>query len=348
MRSPRVVTLSLLLLTACGGGGSQPAGSSESAQSADEQRPRVAFITNGVADFWTVAEAGARKGAEEAKAEVLVLMPARGMEEQKSMVEDCLVRGVDGIAISPIDPPNQATLIEEAAASCPLITHDSDAPDSARLAYVGMDNYEAGWMAGELAREALPEGGKAAIFIGRLEQDNARRRRQGVIDALLGRTKDANRFDEPGAQPESEDGRYVLVGTYTDQFDRALGKANVEDALNRYPDLGVAIGLFGYNPPLILEALKGADALGRVAIVGFDEDLTTLEGVREGTIVGTVVQDPFAYGRESVRILAGLHRGSALSDLGVPEGGVLSIPGRRITKENVDAFQQELEKNLGR
>ena len=88
----------------------------------------------------------------------------------------------------------------------------------------------------------------------------------------------------------------------------------MEDALNRYPDLGVAVGLFGYNPPLILEALKGADALGRVKVVGFDEDKATLEGVRSGTIVGTVVQDPYAYGRESVRILAGLHAGRSLAE----------------------------------
>jgi ribose transport system substrate-binding protein len=327
-----------MALSSCGGSG-EPSGAAA---------PRVAFITNGVADFWTVAEAGAKAGAAEAGVEVLVLMPGRGMEEQKSMVEDCLTREVKGIAISPIDPPNQKALLAEAAAACPLITHDSDAPESSRLAYVGMDNYEAGWMAGELAREALPEGGSAAIFIGRLEQDNARRRRQGVIDAFLGRSRDATRYDDPDAQPSSEDGRYTLVGTYTDQFDFARGKANVEDALNRYPELGVAVGLFGYNPPLILEALKGADALGRVQVVGFDEDKATLEGVRSGTIVGTVVQDPYSYGRESVRILAGLHAGRSLSELGVPDGGVLSIPARKITAATVEAFQAELDRNLGR
>ena len=326
-------------LAACGGGGPSAA--------EEPSRPRVAFITNGVADFWTVAEAGAKAGAEAEGVEVLVLMPGRGMEEQKSMVEDCLTRQVKGIAISPIDPPNQQALLAEAAAACPLITHDSDAPDSARLAYVGMDNYEAGWMAGELAREALPEGGSAAIFIGRLEQDNARRRRQGVIDAFLGRSRDATRYDDPDAQPVSEDGRFRLVGTYTDQFDFSRGKANVEDALNRYPDLGVAVGLFGYNPPLILEALKGADALGRVKVVGFDEDKATLEGVRSGTIVGTVVQDPYAYGRESVRILAGLHAGRSLAELGVPATGVLSIPARKITASTVEEFQAELARNLG-
>ncbi|GIT30306.1 MAG: hypothetical protein Ct9H300mP1_23520 [Planctomycetaceae bacterium] len=53
-----------------------------------------------------------------------------------------------------------------------------------------MDNYTAGRMCGELIREALPKGGKVMLFIGRLEQDNARLRRQGVIDALLGRSAD--------------------------------------------------------------------------------------------------------------------------------------------------------------
>jgi ribose transport system substrate-binding protein len=61
-----------------------------------------------------------------------------------------------------------------------------------------MDNYTAGRMCGELVREALPKGGKVMLFIGRLEQDNARLRRQGVIDALLGRPHDPKNFDPPG------------------------------------------------------------------------------------------------------------------------------------------------------
>ena len=53
--------------------------------------------------------------------------------------------------------------------------------------YVGMDNYRAGRMAGALVKEALPEGGNVVIFIGRLEQDNSKRRRQGTIDEILDR-----------------------------------------------------------------------------------------------------------------------------------------------------------------
>lgn len=325
-----------LLGSGCGDGGAAPPGA-----------PRIAFITNGTADFWTIAEAGARAGAEEFGASVDVLMPA-DLSHQKNMIEDCLTKRVDGIAISPIDPVNQADQIDAAAARTRVVTHDSDAPGTDRLAYVGMDNYSAGWMCGELVREALPDGGKIAIFVGRLEQDNARRRRQGVIDSILGRSRDPGRFDPPNATPATEDGRYRIVGTFTDQFDRARGKANVEDALSRHPDLAAAVGLFGYNPPLILEALKGADALGEVRVVAFDEDLSTLQGIAEGHVVGTVVQDPFAYGRESVRILAGLARGKSLAELGVSEGGLVDIPARAIGPAEVEAFRAELARNLGR
>jgi ribose transport system substrate-binding protein len=61
-----------------------------------------------------------------------------------------------------------------------------------------MSNYDAGRMCGELVKEAMPGGGSVMIFVGRVEQDNARLRRQGVIDELLDRSHDPTRFDPPG------------------------------------------------------------------------------------------------------------------------------------------------------
>src|SRR5213076_1833747 len=98
-----------------------------------------------------------------------------------------LARGIYGIAISPIDAANQVGFLDEVAAKTNIITHDSDAPASKRLCFVGMDNYKAGRAAGKLVKEALPDGGKIMIFVGRLEQLNAQQRRQGVIDEVLDR-----------------------------------------------------------------------------------------------------------------------------------------------------------------
>lgn len=219
------------------------------------ERARFAFVTNGVADFWTIGKAGADQAARDFNVEVTTIMPS-GITDQTRKIEDLLARGTDGIAISPINPDNQGDALNDAATRVPLITHDSDAPDSDRLVYVGMDNYEAGYLCGLLTRDAIPAGGKVMLFIGRLDQDNAKRRRQGCIDGIFGRPKDPTRSDPVGEVIVSEDGKYQILGTLTDNFDRAKAKANAEDALTRNPDLAAMVGLFEYNPPLIMEALE--------------------------------------------------------------------------------------------
>ena len=100
----------------------------------------------------------------------------------------------------------------------------------------------------------MPNGGKVAIFVGRLEQDNAVKRRQGVIDELLDRTRNDKRYDDPGGEIKGD--KYTIVATLTDQFDRARAKANAEDMLSAHSDLGCMVGLFAYNPPMCLEALR--------------------------------------------------------------------------------------------
>ena len=69
------------------------------------------------------------------------------------------------------------------------------------------------------------------------------------------------------------------------------------------------IGLYAYNPPAILEALRAGALVGKVKIVGFDENPETLKAIAAGEIEGTVVQDPFNYGYKSVEVLAAVARG---------------------------------------
>ena len=207
-----------------------------------------------------------------------------------------------------------------------------------------MNNYTAGRMCGALVKRAIPDGGKVMLFIGQLSGDNARLRRQGVIDELFGRSKDPSRRD-PNTELKSEDGKFVVLGCKTDEMDTTKGKDNAEDTLTRHPDIACMVGLFEYNPPVILEALEGAGRLKTVKVVGFDENPATLQGIRDGTVVGTVVQDPYMYGYESVRVLAKIARGE---DDVIPKGGILDIPAREITKSNVDDFEKELEARLGK
>lgn len=306
------------------------------------KRKRVAFVTNGVASFWTIAAAGVKAAGEKHGVDATTLMPVEGISDQKRMIEDLLTRGIDGIAVSPIDPSNQRDILNEAARRTKLITHDSDAPESDRLLYIGMDNYKAGRMCGDLVRESLPKGGSVMLFIGRLEQDNAKRRRQGVVDAILGRSEDPSRFDPP-SEVLSANG-FTIVGTLTDQFDRAKGKANAEDTLAKYPDIGCMVGLFGYSTPLLLEALSQANKIGKVQCVAFDEDDATLAGVQSGAVHGTVVQNPYMYGYKSVEILAELAKGNTAV---IPASKFIDIPARQIRKDTVDAFWADLKSKMG-
>lgn len=303
---------------------------------------RFAFVTNGVDPFWTVAAAGARAAAEEFGVEVVLEFPEGGAVKQKEKLEDLLVRGVDGIAVSPADGINMTSFLDEVAAETILITHDSDAPASKRRCFIGVDNYECGRACGELLRAALPDGGKVALFIGRMEQTNSQLRRQGVIDALLGREPDPTRRDPVGATPSG--GGFTIVATRTDDFDKSLAKANAEDILVAHPDLAGMVGLWAYNAPACLEALRGMDRLGKVKLASFDEQQATLEGIADGSVVGTISQDPYQYGYHSVRILHGLAQG----DTGVlPEGGTLTVEPAVVTAENVEAFRAKLAKDLG-
>lgn len=223
-------------------------------------RTSIAYVTNGIDPFWTIAAAGAKAAGRELDVNVLLRFPPKGVGDQKSMLEGLLVQDdVTGIAVSPIDPTNQTDILNQVGEKKHYITHDSDAPNTNRLAYIGMDNYDAGRMVGQLVKEALPEGGSVMIFVGRLGQLNAEQRRQGVIDELLDRSKDSTRRDPPGDVIKGD--KYTILGTQTDGFDKAKAKQNAQDAISRYPDLGCMVGLFAYNPPLCLQAIREA---GRV------------------------------------------------------------------------------------
>ena len=148
--------------------------------------PKFAFITNVADPFWSHAEAGCYAAEKELGIVADFQMNSAGdIAGQKKLLENVLNKGdYQGIAISSLNPENQTEMINEAAAKLPLITHDSDAPESNRLFYLGTNNYEAGRVLGKLLKEAMPEGGKIMIYVGKIDQLNAQQRRDGLIDEL--------------------------------------------------------------------------------------------------------------------------------------------------------------------
>lgn len=289
---------------------------------------KVAFVTNNASDFWTIARSGCQKANQElSNVDVEFRIPSDGTAgEQKRIVDDLLAKGVAGIAISPVDPANQTQMINEAAQRALVVTQDSDAPSSNRVCYLGTDNRAAGRQAGELIKEALPQGGKIMLFVGNIDAQNAQQRYQGIKEALAG-------------------SKVEIIDVRTDDTDRVRAKSNASDTLVRYPDIAGLVGLWSYNGPAILSAVRDAGKVGRVKIVCFDEEDETLAGVKEGAIYATVVQQPYEFGYQTIHLMAKVLSGDRSV---IPASKQLFIPTLIIRRDNADPFIAKINKLRGR
>ena len=289
---------------------------------------KLAFVTNNASDFWTIA----RKGCEQADAElsnveVEFKIPSDGTAaEQRRIIDDLMAKGVSGIAISPVDPTNQTKMINDLAKKLLVITQDSDAPRSDRACYLGTDNRAAGKQAGELIKQALPQGGKIMVFVGNMDVENAQARLDGIKEAL----------DRSNVQ---------IIDVRTDDSDAVRAKANAAKILVNYPEITAMVGLWSYNGPAILNAVKDAGKVGQVKIVCFDEDDATLSGVREGSIFGTVVQQPYEFGYQSVKLMAKVLGGDRSE---IPADKLKIIPTLIIKRDNVEEFTTKINRLRGR
>ena len=294
---------------------------------AAQDKKTLAFVVNGASDFWKLAEAGVKKAQEELpNYDLQFKYPEQAAAAiQQRLMDDLVAAGVSAIMVSAVDPKSSTEALNRIGGQVPLFTTDSDAPDTNRVAYIGSSNTDAGMQAGEIAKKALPDGGKCIGFVGLLGADNARERIDGMKAALAGSNVE-------------------LIDVRGDDIDMTRAKRNVEDALAANPDIDCMVGFYSYNPPRIYEVLKEAGKLGEVAVVAFDEDPITLGGVREGTIAGTVVQQPFEWGYQGMKLMAAVLEGDTS---GIPENTLVIVPTKIIDASNVDAFEAELKARIG-
>ncbi len=301
-----IASIALLSLLGCSG----PNDTSSSAK-----KTKLCFITNVSADFWAYAEAGARQAEREFQdIEVFFRAGDGTTTKQKQIVDDLLVSGVKGIAISPTSAKNQVRMINEWADDARVICVDSDSPESNRICYLGTDNIEAGRKCGRLVKEALPNGGKIMVFVGIKDQQNAIERFQGLKEALVG----------SGVE---------VIDLRTDGGDASKARANAEDTLTAHPDIAGLVGLWSYNAPACLEAVRAADLLGKVKIVAFDEAPKTLEAIDAGEIYGTVAQNPYKFGYDSMALLRELViEKKTASKAGVPGNKIIYVDTQVLRK----------------
>lgn len=247
----------------------------------------IAGIGKSIHAYWREVELGMRAAEKKLRGcQVKWFVPPKeDVRAQVSTFESFIAQGVDGIVIGPSNPAAIKGVVQKALkAGIPVLTFDTDAPDSGRLLYVGTDNYKAGYEAGKVMVKVLNGKGKVAICTGSLTALNSVQRMEGFKAALKGT-------------------QVQIVETYNDGEDKAKALANAQAALQKYPDLVGFYGVYAFNGPACAQAVKMAGKAGKVKIVCFDTTAEHMQLIKQGLITATVGQRPFMMGYKSTEIL---------------------------------------------
>ncbi len=212
--------------------------------------------------------------------------PAIEVDEFRAAV----ARKPSGILVSVSDPKLMGPEIDKAiAAGIPVITMDSDAPDSQRLYFIGTNNLEAGRLGGEFVAAHLNGKGNV-VFFTMPGQPNLEERLKGYKDV----------FDNyPGI-------KVVEAFDIKGQSTAAMDKAEEYLARTGPAKINAYISLESSSAKDVAEAVKRAKAQD-VLLMGMDVDQATLELVKDGTVQATISQKPFTMAYVGLKALDDLH-----------------------------------------
>jgi ribose transport system substrate-binding protein len=281
--------------------------------------------------YWQTAGAGFSQAAKDLKVRSEFLGPDTfDPQAEQAAFQKAVQQKPTGILISVADAKLIKADIDKAiAAGIPVITMDSDAPDSKRLFFIGTNNYDAGLSGGRRLAKEL--GGKGnVIFFSMPEQANLQERLRGYRDGL-----------EP--TPGVKVGRVVdIKGDPRIAFDNAteiIGKER--DKVDAFVCLEAQAG------KEIATVLSNNNVKNKV-VMAMDTDPDTLEWVRKGVIAATISQKPYSMAYVGVMMLDHLyhHKLSKLdndwaTNSFAPIPAFVDTGSSLIDKSNVDAFLQE-------
>ncbi|MFZ2875184.1 MAG: substrate-binding domain-containing protein [Phycisphaerales bacterium] len=282
----------------------------------------------------------AKTGAEEAGAELSKALAPEGVEikivwrtpvsedaaVQAQYVEQLVSQGVDGIAISCTNGDLLTPPIDEAVGKGVfVVTFDSDAPKSKRLAYYGIDDVAAGKaVMHELAKAMGGKGGPIAILGGNQTAPNLQARIRGVKEALEG----------------LKDKGFTLKNTYYHKETAVDGAAAVQQAQTANPEIA-GWAMVGGWPLFTQNALDGV--ADKAKVVSVDTLPEQLDYVRKGQVQTLIGQDCYAWGHESVKILV-----DKIHHKKDPASQIMHFDLAVVTKDNVEQYAGQWQHWLGK
>ena len=249
------------------------------------------IATNTAVPYWKTAAdgfaaAGAEYGVSVDTRGPAGLNPQAEVDEFKAMV----ARKPAGILVSVANAKMMAPEIDAAiAAGIPVITMDSDAPDSKRLYFIGTNNLQAGRLGG--SRVAAKLNGKGnVVFFTNPGQPNLDERLKGYKEIFAG---------YPGI-------KIVEVFDIGSDPGSALDQAGVYLARTGPAKIDAFICLDSRTGSNVAEAFKRRNVTDRL-LIAMDTDIDTLQLVGDGTIDSTISQKPYTMAFLGLKALDDIH-----------------------------------------
>ncbi len=268
--------------------------------------------------FFTVLESSIRETVEANGDTLITFDPAMDNALQISQIEDAINRGVEVMFVNPVDNEGIVpALVQLNAANIPIINFDAEVADYETYvtAYVGSNNYNAGYVCGIDLSERHPDGGNIVI----LDYPTA----QSVVDRING-------FMDAIAEKGVD---FKVVAQQDAQGDLQVAMGIMDDILQREFDGGI-IAAFGGNDPTALGIYASCLAAGRteIEIYGVDGSPDAKQAISEkGQFVGSGAQSPISIGKLSAEVAYKLLNGEEF-DFRTP------VPTFLIDQSNVAEF----------
>jgi ribose transport system substrate-binding protein len=317
-----VIAGGALAAAACNRGAAGPGnGPTEARQ---ERYATVVFLSG--SEFFNWAYAGMRDAARALGPHVQVELqgPAEwDASLEARTVEQLTARKIDGLAVTAAEANALIPAIDRAiAAKIPVITFDSDSPGSQRLAFVGTNNYNAGFAAGKAMAEWLGGTGQVGIstFPG---PDHLKKRVDGFTSGLAQFGPDIK-----------------IAAIVNDEGDVAKAESQITAMLQANPGINGIFCAHGNPGPGAAAAVRNLGRQGKVQILAFDFGTPVIELIDSGEIKGTVGQNPYLMGYMAMLLAYSARH---------PTEAPTSRPGFGPVPENIDTGVSILYKaDIGR
>ena len=265
--------------------------------------------------FWAAVEAGAQEKAKELGVDLVVLAPPEesDVQSQISQVEDQLAKNIDALAIAPTDPNALAPIVDKAKAAGVGVVFIDTKGINEGVTFIGTNNEAGAALAAEFICKSIEKGSDVAIL-------------QGIITQSTGQAR------ADGSKKGLTDCGMNVVAEQPADWDTAKAQTAMENIITGNPNLKA---VFASNDNMALgavQALKAANILDKVMVVGFDANPNAAESILAGEMTATVAQNPMNMGRFGVENALKVKKGETI-DAVIDTGTVL------VTKENAADFK---------